>query len=62
MFSVASGIVIAGAGIGGLWYCKPRNGQVQRIVRLPLLNWLIPTAIVGAFAIGIALVIAGIAG
>jgi len=62
MVSVLSGIAVASAGIGGLWYCKPRNGEVQRIVRAPLLDWLIPTAIVGALAIGIALVISGIAG
>jgi hypothetical protein len=60
MISVLSGIVVAGAGIGCLWYCKPYNGQVQWFVKAPVLDWLIPTVIVSVLAIGVALVVSGV--
>ena len=59
MISIISGVVVAGAGIGGLWYCKPRNGQIQWFAKAPVLDWLIPTVIVSALAIGLALVVSG---
>jgi hypothetical protein len=60
MISVLSGIVVTGAGIGGLWYCKPHNGQVHWFVKAPVLDWLIPTVIVSVLAIGVALVVSGV--
>jgi hypothetical protein len=29
MLSILSGLVVAGAGLAGFWYAKPRNGQVR---------------------------------
>jgi hypothetical protein len=40
----------------------PKNGQSQWFAKAPVLDWLIPTAIVAALAIGVALVISGIMG
>jgi hypothetical protein len=60
MISVISGVIVAGGGVAGLWYCKPRNGQVHPLATKPLLDSLIPILIVSAFAIGIALVVAGV--
>ena len=62
MLSVLSGVIVAGAGVGALWYCKPRNGQVHPLVAKPLLDWLIPVLIITAFAIGGSLVISGVVG
>lgn len=55
-------MIVAGAGVGALWYCKPRNGQVHPLVTKPLLDWLIPVLIITAFAIGGSLVISGVVG
>jgi hypothetical protein len=60
MLSLLSGIVVAGAGIGSLWYCKPRAGKTQWFIEAPVLDWLIPTVIVSVLGVGIALVIAGV--
>ena len=59
MLSIISGVVVIGAAAGGLWYAKPRNGQVQWFAEAPVLEWLIPIAILGTVAIGIGLVISG---
>jgi hypothetical protein len=61
MISIMSGILFAGAGGTGLWYLMPRNGQVHRLARQPLLDSLLPILIVSAFAIGVALIVAGVA-
>jgi hypothetical protein len=62
MISILSGVVVSGAGAAGLWFAMPRNGHAQWFAKAPVLDWLIPTAIVAALAIGVALVISGIAG
>jgi hypothetical protein len=62
MISVLSGIVVTGAGIGGIWYCKPQDGRIQWFIEAPVLDWLIPTVIVSALATGVALVVAGAVG
>jgi hypothetical protein len=62
MISIISGFVVSGAGAAGLWFAMPKHGQPQWFAKAPVLDWLIPTAIVAALAIGVALVISGIAG
>lgn len=60
MLYFVSGLVVTGAGIGGLWYCRPRNGQVQPLAVKPVLDWLVPIGIVTALALGVALIISGV--
>lgn len=62
MIAVLSGLVVTGAGVGGLWLAMPHNGQAQRFAKLPVLDSMIPTAIVAALAIGVALTISGFVG
>lgn len=62
MLSILSGVIIFGAGATGLWYIMPRNGQIHRLAKAPLLDSLIPIALVTAFGIGTALIVAGVAG
>jgi hypothetical protein len=60
MFYVISGVIVAGAAIGALMYARPRNGEVQWYVEAKYLEWLIPIAIVGTFAVGLALIASGL--
>lgn len=60
MLTVVSGLVAFGAGGTGLWYFKPRDGVAHAIVTTPLLDTLVPIAIVSLMAIGAALVVAGV--
>ncbi len=60
MLSIISGAIVAGGGGVGLWYFMPSNGQVHPFAKQPLLDSLIPIAIVTALAIGTAMIIAGI--
>jgi hypothetical protein len=53
-------MVVAAGGVG-LWYFRPTEGQTHPLVKVPLLDSLIPIAIVSAFAIGVALIIRGFA-
>jgi hypothetical protein len=59
MFSIISGVIVAGSGGAGLWYFKPRQGQPHPLAQAPFLDSLIPIGIVTAFALGLALIIAG---
>lgn len=59
MFSIISGVIVFGGGGAGLWYFMPSNGQVHPLAKRPLLDSLIPIAIVTALALGVALIIAG---
>lgn len=59
MLSIISGLVVAGGGVSGLWYFRPRNGQVHPLATAPVLDSVIPIAIVCALAIGGALIISG---
>ncbi len=61
MMSVISGLVVFGAGAGGLWLMIPRNGVPHHLARVPFLDSLIPITIVAALAVGLALVINGFA-
>lgn len=58
--SVLSGFGVFAAGGAALWYMMPTNGQVHPLARKPLLDSLIPIAIISALAIGVALIISGI--
>jgi hypothetical protein len=60
MLYFVSGLVIAGAGVGSLWYCRPRNGQVNPLAIKPGLDFLIPIGIVTALALGVALMVSGV--
>jgi len=62
MYAIISGLVVSGAGGAGLWYMMPHDGQPHPLAKKPLLDSLIPIAIVSAFAIGVALIIDGIVG
>jgi len=59
MLSLLSGIVVSGAGIGCLWYCKPRHGVVHPLVQKPFVETFLAIAIMGVFAVGIALILDG---
>jgi hypothetical protein len=60
MYSIISGLVVSGAGGAGLWILMPRNGQPHRLARTPMLDSLLPIAIVAALAVGVALIVAGV--
>jgi hypothetical protein len=60
MYSILSGLILAGAGATGLWYAMPRNGVVRAFARRPFLDSLVPIAIMSALAIGIALIVSGL--
>jgi len=59
MLSVLSGLVFAGAGGAGFWYLKPRNGVVHPLATAPVLDWLLPTLLVGAVVLGVGLIASG---
>jgi hypothetical protein len=60
MLSVLSGLVVAGAGGAGFWYLKPRDGRVNPLTVMPVLDWLLPTLLVGAVVSGVSLIVAGL--
>jgi hypothetical protein len=62
MLSVISGFVVTGAGVGGVFFCRPRNGEVRWFAVAPVLDWLIPTGLVAAMCIGVALIVSGVSG
>jgi hypothetical protein len=60
MLQFLSGVIVAGAGVGSLWYVRPQNGQVHPLASKPVLDWLIPIGIVSALALGVALIVGAI--
>jgi hypothetical protein len=62
MYSIISGVIVAGGGGVGLWYFMPSGGQVNPLANKPVLDSMIPIAIVSALAIGVALIVAGAVG
>jgi hypothetical protein len=62
MIAFLSGLVATGAGGAGLWYFKPRNGQVNALAVKPILDFVIPIGIVSLLAVGVALIVDGIFG
>jgi hypothetical protein len=53
-------LIVSAAAVGGLIYAMPRNGEVQWYVEAPVLEWLIPIALVGTFAVGLGLMASGL--
>ena len=60
MLSVLSGIVVSAAGTAGFWYLKPRNGRLHPLTVVPVLDWLLPTLLVGILVFGVALIVSGL--
>jgi len=60
MISILSGVVVFGAGGAGLWYFMPNQGVAHPHTKIPVLDSFIPIMIVSAFAIGLALIVAGV--
>ena len=60
MLDVISGVAVFGAGSAGLWYFMPRKGKVHPLTKRPILDSMIPIGIVTAFAIGVAMFVAGL--
>jgi hypothetical protein len=59
MVSILSGIGLVAVGGTSLWYLMPTNGQTHPLAKLPLLDSMIPVAIISALTIGLALIISG---
>ena len=62
MLSLMSGLVVTGAGGATLWYCLPRGGKVNPIIKKPMMDFFIPIVIVTCAALGGALIVAGLVG
>ena len=61
MTSIIWGVALLVAGCAGVWYFKPHNGQLHWHTKVPLLDSMIPIMIMGAFAVAVAEIVAGIA-
>jgi hypothetical protein len=61
MISAIVGFVVFCAGASGLWYFMPRDGQPHPHTQVPVLDSVIPILIVGAFAVAVAMIVAGVA-
>jgi hypothetical protein len=61
MLSILSGLVLLGSGFAGIWYFKPNNGEPHWHTKVPVLDSVIPIMIVGAFAVAVAIIVAGVA-
>ena len=62
MISIVSGFVVSCGGAADLWYFMPTNGVLHPYTKMVHLDSLIPIAIVTSLAVGVALIVAGIAG
>jgi hypothetical protein len=60
MLYLISGLIIAGGGVTGLWYFRPRNGVVHPMAVMPVLEWALPIVIITALSLGIGLVATGL--
>ncbi len=60
MLSVILGVAVTAVGIGGLWYLIPAHGKVHPLALTPVLDSLIPVAIVSALGAGVALIVSGL--
>jgi hypothetical protein len=60
MWSVVSGVVVMGLGLGGFWYLRPQNGVVRPIMVKPVYDYMIPIGLLGIIAIGIAMIFTGL--
>jgi hypothetical protein len=59
MVSILSGIGLVAVGGASLWYMMPTNGRTHPLAKLPILDSMIPVAIISALTIGLALIISG---
>jgi hypothetical protein len=59
MISIVGIVIIAASG-AALWRMLPTNAKVHRLATMPFVESVIPIGIVAGFAIGAALVFAGI--
>ena len=57
---VIVGIVFIAASVGALWRLLPSEGRLHPLATAPVLESVIPICIVGGFAIGMALIFAGL--
>jgi hypothetical protein len=55
-----AGIVFLAASAAAFWRLLPADGRVHRLATMPVIESLLPLAIVGGFAIGVALVFASV--
>ena len=62
MISIISGVILLAAGGAGIWYFKPHNGKVHWHAEVPVLDSMIPIAIVGLLAIAVAMTVSGVSG
>jgi hypothetical protein len=60
MLLVLSGLVLFAAAVAMLWRFKPREGQVNRWVTMPILQSTIPITITAGAALGLAMIVAGV--
>jgi hypothetical protein len=60
MLYFLSGVAVTGAGVGGLLYCRPRNGEIRWFVTKPLVEGVISIAVAAAIAFGLGMMVAGV--
>jgi hypothetical protein len=59
MLMLLSGVVLFAAAIAMVWHFKPREGQINRWVMMPVFQSAIPITITTAAAVGLAMIVAG---
>lgn len=62
MLSILSGVMLIAAGGTGLWWFTPRNGVVHPMVLRPFFDTSLAIGVMGVLAVGLALLVSGIAG
>jgi hypothetical protein len=55
-----AGVILVLASAAALWFFLPRRGQSHALLRLPLMQSLVPLAIVTALALGATMAISGL--
>jgi hypothetical protein len=60
MLYFLSGVAVTGAGVGGLLYCRPRNGEIRWFVTKPLVEGVISIAVAAAIAFGLGMIVASV--
>jgi len=55
-----AGVILVLASAAALWFFLPRRGQSHPFLRLPLMQSLVPLAIVSGLALGATMAISGI--
>jgi hypothetical protein len=58
--AAAVGLILVAASIVALWFFFPKGGRPNPLLRLPLMESLVPLAIVSAIALGATMAISGI--